>query len=259
MARVCLRADRLSKSFSTAKGEVPVLEDVNLDVYENELVSVVGPSGCGKSTLLSIAAGLEDASGGRITLYGESFEGPDPERGVVFQSYTLFPWATVRENVEFGPKMSGVGKSSRRAIADHFLEEVGLTRFAASYPKQLSGGMRQRVAIARALANNPAVLLMDEPFGALDAQTRQNMQELLLRIRAEEQTTILFITHDIDEAVYLSDRIYVMTQRPGRIKEEIIVSFDPYGPRDSELRYTQGFVDLCRKVHDMLVHKSGVP
>ncbi len=249
-----LRLEGLSKDYPTKDGLLTVLEPTSLTIGVSELVSIVGPSGCGKSTLLHIVGGLTTPTGGRVLLDGKEVFGPGAERGMVFQAYTLFPWLTVRGNVQFGPKQRGVKRAERERLADHFLDAVGLHGFRDHYPKQLSGGMRQRVAIARALANSPRILLMDEPFGALDAQTRTVMQELLLDIRRAERTTTLFITHDIDEAVFLSDRIFVMTARPGRLKAEITV---PFGPdRDAALRTTPEFFQIRAQVYGLL-HSEG--
>jgi len=245
-----LQLDQLCKQYPAQDGPLTVLEPTSLSVGTGELVSIVGPSGCGKSTLLHIVGGLITPTSGSVLLDGQEVTEAGAERGMVFQAYTLFPWLSVRRNVEFGPKQRGVKKAERERLADHFLKAVGLTEFASHFPKQLSGGMRQRVAIARALANSPRILLMDEPFGALDAQTRITMQELLLDIRRRERTTTLFITHDIDEAVFLSDRIFVMTARPGRLKAEIAV---PFGlERDASLRTSPEFHRLHAEVYTLL-------
>ena len=220
----------------------------------SEFVSIVGPSGCGKSTLLHMVGGLIEPTAGEMFLDGVQFYEAGPERGMVFQGYTLFPWLTVRENVKFGPRMQGLSIDECAKRASHFLDAVNLHGFHNHYPKQLSGGMRQRVAIARALANKPRILLMDEPFGALDAQTRAVMQDLVLEIRRKERTTTLFITHDIDEAVYLSDRIFVMTARPGRFKAELKV---PFGDdRDDSTRDSPEYFELRKEVHHLL-HEEG--
>lgn len=249
---LCLEG--LSKEYPTKDGPLTVLEPTSLTVGVSELVSIVGPSGCGKSTLLHVVGGLTMPTEGRVLLDGREVHGPGAERGMVFQAYTLFPWLTVCQNVQFGPKQRGAKKAEREHLADYFLEAVGLEGFRNHFPKQLSGGMRQRVAIARALANAPRILLMDEPFGALDSQTRSVMQELLLSIRKTERTTTLFITHDIDEAVFLSDRIFVMTARPGRLKAEISV---PFGPdRDAALRATPEFFKIRAEIFDLL-HSEG--
>jgi NitT/TauT family transport system ATP-binding protein len=218
-----LEIARLGKDFATPRGSVTALSELSFDVHRKEFVSVIGPSGCGKSTLIRLLAGLETPSCGRIALDGKSVSGPGAERGMVFQSYTLFPWLSVRENVMFGPRLRGVAKRAAREKAGAWLELVGLAQFADHYPDQLSGGMKQRVAIARALANEPRILLMDEPFGALDAQTRAGMQAHLMRIWDSVDLTVLFITHDLDEAIYLADRIVVLAAHPGRIAEIIEV------------------------------------
>jgi NitT/TauT family transport system ATP-binding protein len=249
-----LRIEEVSKTYPGKKGETLALTPTSLTMQESELVSIVGPSGCGKSTLLHIVGGLIEPTSGELFLDGKPFSGPDAQRGMVFQGYTLFPWLTVRQNVLFGPRMRNLPNEERERLASHFLNAVNLHGFHDHFPKQLSGGMRQRVAIARALANQPRILLMDEPFGALDAQTRAVMQDLVLDIRRSERTTTLFITHDIDEAVYLSDRIFVMTARPGKFKAEIRV---PFGPkREDALRNAPEFFAIRREVHDLL-HEEG--
>jgi ABC-type nitrate/sulfonate/bicarbonate transport system ATPase subunit len=229
---------------------VTALEDISLEVADREFSVIVGPSGCGKSTLLRLVAGLVTPSGGSIRLDGTAITGPSRDRGMVFQSYTLFPWLTVIRNVEFGLSLKGTDSGERRRISQRFIELVGLKGFEHAYPKQLSGGMMQRVALARALANDPKVLLMDEPFGALDSQTRSLMQELLLRIWEDQHKTVLFITHDIDEALFLGDRVYVMTARPGRIKEEVDVHIPR--PRGVEVLTSPEFVELKRRVTDLI-------
>ena len=245
-----LQLDRLCKQYPSKDGLLSVLEPTSLSMEVSELVSIVGPSGCGKSTLLHIVGGLIPPTSGSVLLDGREVFEAGAERGMVFQAYTLFPWLSVRRNVQFGPKQRGIKKAERERLADYFLDAVGLTEFGDHFPKQLSGGMRQRVAIARALANAPRILLMDEPFGALDAQTRTTMQELLLDIRRRERTTTLFITHDIDEAVFLSDRIFVMSARPGRLQAEISV---PFGPaRDFSLRTSPEFYRIHAQVYELL-------
>ncbi len=227
--------------------EVVAVQDLSLAVRDNEFVSLVGPSGCGKSTLLMMAAGLESISAGDIRFDGSPITGPGADRGMVFQSYTLFPWLSVEENIRFALKKSGLGRSEQDALVRDHIQLVGLTGFERAYPNQLSGGMRQRVAIARALVCKPQMLLMDEPFGALDAQTRLQMQELLLQVWQSHRTTVLFVTHDVEEALLLSDRIYVMTARPGRIKAEIMVDL----PRPRNLLETESdprFASLRRQV-----------
>jgi NitT/TauT family transport system ATP-binding protein len=238
-----LSVRELRKVFEGRAGEVVALDGVDFDVAEKEFVTVIGTSGCGKSTLLSIIAGLEEETEGEVVVDGEPVLAPGRDRGVVFQTYTLFPWLTAQKNVEFA--LTGSGQK-RAEVAREHLSLVGLERFADAYPKQLSGGMRQRVAIARALSYKPEVLLMDEPFGALDAQTRQLMQELLTRIWEEHRLTVLFVTHDIDEAVFLSDRVLVMTARPGRIKEDIEVGLER--PRTFEMLSSPEFLEYKAKL-----------
>ncbi len=219
-----LTAKNLSKVFTSPQGKkIVALDNVNLEVKRREFLSIIGPSGCGKSTLMRILAGLETVTDGVAQLDGKTIEGPGAERGMVFQGYTLFPWLTVKKNVMFGLKMKGVGGVTAEQEALQWIELVGLSKFAESYPHQLSGGMKQRVAIARALATKPRVLFMDEPFGALDAQTRAQMQHYLLQIWKNVDVTIVFITHDLDEAVYLSDRILVLEANPGKVQEHIEV------------------------------------
>src|SRR4051812_34063513 len=220
---VVLEVDQLSRSFAGEHGPVTALRDISLRVHRRELVCVIGPSGCGKSTLARIIAGLDQPSAGRMLVDGKETRGPCPERGMVFQGYTLFPWLTVKRNVMFGLEMAGKSGDQAEGEARQWIELVGLTKFANAYPHQLSGGMKQRVAIARALAPNPRVLLMDEPFGALDAQTRAQMQAHLLEIWRNVDVTILFITHDLDEAIFLADRIVVLKAHPGEIQEIIEV------------------------------------
>ncbi len=229
------------------EAEVVAVQELSLAVRDNEFVSLVGPSGCGKSTLLMMAAGLESISAGDILFDGTPITGPGADRGMVFQSYTLFPWLSVEENIRFALKKSGLDRGEQDALVREHIQLVGLTGFERAYPNQLSGGMRQRVAIARALVYKPQMLLMDEPFGALDAQTRLQMQELLLQVWQSHRTTVLFVTHDVEEALLLSDRIYVMTARPGRIKAEIAVDL----PRPRNLLETESdprFAALRRQV-----------
>jgi NitT/TauT family transport system ATP-binding protein len=199
------------------------LRNVSFDVDDGEFICLLGPSGCGKTTLLRIIAGLEVLSLGEITLNGDLITGPDPKRGMVFQQYSLFPWRTVLDNITFGLEMQGIKKADARKQVEKYINLVGLEQFTSSYPYELSGGMQQRAAIARALANEPAVLLMDEPFGALDAQTRNTLQDELLKIWEKRHVTILFVTHSVDEAVFLSDRIVIMTSRPGKVREIVNV------------------------------------
>ena len=216
---VVMSMSAVSRQFESAQGPVLALSKISFDVRQRELISVIGPSGCGKSTLIRIIAGLETCSSGSITIDGKEVGEPAADRGMVFQGYTLFPWLNVKKNVMFGLKMKGMPKAKAERLAMDWLDVVGLTNFANHYPAQLSGGMKQRVAIARALANEPRILLMDEPFGALDAQTRGSMQTHLLKIWESVDVTILFITHDLDEAVYLADRILILDAHPGRLRE----------------------------------------
>jgi ABC-type nitrate/sulfonate/bicarbonate transport system ATPase subunit len=236
-----LLIENLSRVFPPVRGGQPTraLEPTNISIGDNDFVTILGPSGCGKSTLLRLVAGLDMPTTGRIVLDGQPVHHPGPDRGMVFQSYTLFPWLTIAENVAFGLREKGVPVRERVEIVRQWLERVGLTSFAHHYPKQLSGGMQQRTAIARALANNPAILLLDEPFGALDNQTRALMQELLLGIWERERKTVLFVTHDIEEAIFLASRVVVMTARPGRIKADIRV--DLAYPRHYTLKTTPEF------------------
>ena len=215
-----LSIDNVSRTFAAPHGGAPMraLDPVTLEVADNDFITILGPSGCGKSTLLRAVAGLDTPTTGHIALDGVTVSRPGADRGMVFQSYTLFPWLTVRENVCFGLREKGMAAALQRELSDAYIAKVGLTGFDAHFPKQLSGGMQQRTAIARALANNPQILLMDEPFGALDHQTRELMQELLLGIWEAQRKTVLFVTHDIDEAVFMGSRVVVMSARPGRIK-----------------------------------------
>lgn len=224
-----LEVRSVSKVFDVDGKTMEVLRDISMSVDEGEFVCFIGPSGCGKTTLLRILAGLEFPSSGSVLLDGAPIKGPGPERGMVFQEYSLFPWRTVLDNVAFGPEIRGVPKEERYRIAREYLKMVGLERFESRYPHELSGGMKQRVAIARALVNNPKALLMDEPFGALDAQTRNVMQSELLRIWEQERKTIIFVTHSVDEAIYLGDKIIVFSARPGRVKE--VIGIDLPRPR----------------------------
>ncbi|MTI81561.1 MAG: ABC transporter ATP-binding protein [Firmicutes bacterium] len=249
-----LKVSGVNKIFGNGATKVQALSNINLNVAENELAVIVGPSGCGKSTLLNIVAGLEQATNGLVRMNGVEITNPGADRGMVFQSYTLFPWLTVQKNVEFGLKIKGISKKERQGISQRYIELVGLKGFEDALPKTLSGGMKQRVAIARVLANKPEMLLMDEPFGALDAQTRVVMQEQLLRVWEKEQTTILFITHDIDEAVLLADNIYVMSRRPGCIKEKIKV--DIPRPRDHRVTVSPRFSEIKKEIMEMLWEES---
>lgn len=240
----------VSHEWETVAGPVRALDGVMLEIARGEVFCVVGPSGCGKSTLLQILAGLERPSGGDVFVAGKPVLGPGPDRGVVFQQYALFPWMTVRENVELGLKLGRVSREERRPIAERWIELVGLTPFKDRYPKELSGGMKQRTALARAWAVEPEVLLMDEPFGALDAQTRSTLQEELVRMLEARRTTVFFITHDVEEAVFLGARVGVMTARPGRIRS--VVPVDLPAPRREELKLEARFVEAKRSVWELL-------
>ena len=222
---VVLSVRNLKKSFGPPGHEHVVFDHVSLDIHRREFVTIIGPSGCGKSTFIRIAAGLDEATDGEMLLNGNEIHGPGQDRGMVFQGYTLFPWRTVKQNVMFGLQMQGRSDSEAESEARQWLEMVGLSRFEESYPHELSGGMKQRVAIARALANNPQVLIMDEPFGALDALTREKMQEMLHAIWRRSGMTVVFITHSVEEAVYLGTRVVVMSRRPGRIIEDVAAPF----------------------------------
>jgi ABC-type nitrate/sulfonate/bicarbonate transport system ATPase subunit len=234
-----LDVSQVSKTFPGANGGTLALQATDLAVAENDFITILGPSGCGKSTLLRIVAGLDRQTAGEVLLDGRRIDGPGADRGMVFQSYTLFPWLTVLDNVCFGLRERGLPREQQLDIAHGFLAEVGLKGFERHYPKQLSGGMQQRTAIARALANDPRMLLMDEPFGALDHQTRELMQELLLGIWEEQKKTVLFVTHDIDEAVFMGGRVVVMSARPGRIKLDRVVPL-PH-PRHYSVKTTPEF------------------
>jgi len=246
----------LSRTFVAAGREAPALLGVDLEVAEREFVCLLGPSGCGKSTLLNIVAGFLRPSSGQVLVDGRPVTGPGADRGVVFQEYVLFPWLTVAGNVEFGLQLKGMPAPERRAVVARYLELVGLAAHAEKFPVQLSGGMKQRVAIARALANNPEVILMDEPFGALDAQTREVLQDELGRIQRVEHKTVLFVTHSIREAVYLADRIVVMTSAPGRIKQIFTIKLpdvrDRFAPEFThyESEITRVVKEEVAKVHE---------
>jgi NitT/TauT family transport system ATP-binding protein len=247
---VKIEIKNVSKVYQGRIGEVLALDRVSLDIYAQEFITVVGPSGCGKTTLLNILAGLEDVSSGQAVMDGEVITGPSPRRGVIFQQYALFPWMTVQQNVEFGPLLQKMPDGERQKLAHHYLELVGLKGFEQAYPKELSGGMKQRTAIARAYAANPEVLLMDEPFGAVDAQTRVMLQEELMKTWSSEKKTVFFITHDVEEAVYLGSRILVMSARPGRI-QEIIPNNIPY-PRDYDVKFTAEFGKLKQHIWELV-------
>ena len=247
---VKLKVEDLSKKFDTPKGEILALNKINLQIHRREFITVIGPSGCGKTTLIRILAGLDFPTSGNVLLEGKKMEGPSAERGMVFQDYTLFPWLSVKKNVMFGLEIKGLGTLKAEAEAMEWLEIVGLAKFADAYPGQLSGGMKQRVAIARSLANRPEILFLDEPFGALDAQTRASMQAYLLKIWQNVDVTIFFVTHDLDEAVYLSDRILVLRSNPGEIDELIEVPVPR--PRDPGQFLTPEFLATKKRLEELI-------
>lgn len=248
---VQLSIDNVSLRFPKPDGgEFTALENVSLEVKDQEFAVIVGPSGCGKSSLLYLTAGLNTPSDGEIRVADELVTGPGAERGMVFQSYTLFPWLTVAQNIEFGLKRKKMPAAERKETVDYYLDEVGLTGFADNFPAQLSGGMKQRVAIARALANDPKILLMDEPFGALDSQTRLQMQQLLLRVWEHRKKTVVFVTHDIDEAILLGDRVFVMGSKPGRIQQ--ILDVDIPHPRTLDMVMEPEFIARKREILSLL-------
>lgn len=244
----------ISMSFGDGKSRTEALRDVTFQVNPGEFVSLIGPSGCGKSSLINMLAGFTVPTRGTLRLDNNKIIKPGSDCGVVFQQYSLFPWLSVRKNVEFGLKMSGVPAKERKEKAAMFLKQAGLSDFENHYPEQLSGGMKQRVGIVRALATNPQVLLMDEPFGALDTQTRTVMQEILTNIWQKFRTSVLFITHDIEESVFLSDKIYVMTARPGRIKAEITVPLPR--PRTAEMTRSPEFIELVNHLKTLIRNES---
>ena len=245
----------VSRTFTSAKGQATqALLPVDFEVRDNDFVTILGPSGCGKSTLLRIVAGLDRATSGRVLLDGAPVEGPGAERGMVFQSYTLFPWLTIEQNIRFGLRERGMAEAQQKERAAYFIAKVGLRGFEQHYPKQLSGGMQQRTAIARALANDPKILLMDEPFGALDNQTRVLMQELLLGIWEAERKTVMFVTHDIDEAIFMANRVAVFSARPGRIKTELAVPLAH--PRHYTIKTAPEFMDLKARLTEEIRAES---
>ena len=251
-----IRIDQVEMVYQARRGTPPVvaLQAISMTVADGEFACIVGPSGCGKSTLLKVIAGLARPSSGRVLVGGRPVLGPGADRGMVFQSYTLYPWLSVRRNIEFGLELRGVPRDERQRISSRLLTLMGLDGFADAYPKALSGGMQQRVAIARALANDPEVLLMDEPFGALDAQTRTVMQELLTQIWEQYHKTVLFVTHDIEEAVFLGDVVYVMTARPGRIRARIPI--DLPRPRTFETMTSDAFARYRNQILSLIHEES---
>lgn len=257
-AQARISFDRVSVEFDTANGPLKVVEDVSYTIANGEFVSITGPSGCGKTTMMNIVAGFMQPTSGTVLLDGKSIEGPGPERGVIFQEYGVFPWLSVEDNIAFGLKLAAnrVPERERREICQRYMRLMGLADFANAYPKTLSGGMRQRLAIARAYAVKPQFLLMDEPFGALDAQTRSNMQDLLLEVLAAEGKTVMLITHSVEEAIYLSSKIIVVTARPARIREVIDVPF-PY-PRNEALHESREFGELRSHIRDLVMQEYAV-
>lgn len=244
---VILELENITKKFFSQKKEILAVDNVSLKVKNNEFLSIVGPSGCGKSTILRMIAGLETPTSGKILLEKKEVNEPDADRGMVFQQYTLLPWRTVLENVTFGLEVKGIPKSKRIDIAKKFIKMVGLEGFEEAYPYELSGGMQQRVAIARTLANDPKIVLMDEPFGALDTQTRAILQDHLLKIWQKDRKTVVFVTHSVEEAIYLSDRVIIMTARPGKIKS--VIDIDLKRPRK---RTSLEFLEYKKRIIDEL-------
>lgn len=253
--KTILSIQDVSRVFTGARGSrTQALTPIHFDVRENDFVTILGPSGCGKSTMLRIVAGLDQPSTGRVLLDGQPVDGPGADRGMVFQSYTLFPWLTIEQNIRFGLRERGMPAAEQKERSDFFIAKVGLRGFEHHFPKQLSGGMQQRTAIARALANDPKILLLDEPFGALDNQTRVLMQELLLGIWESSQKTVLFVTHDIDEAIFMANRVAVFSARPGRIKTELSVDF-PH-PRHYTIKTSPEFMALKARLTEEIRAES---
>jgi NitT/TauT family transport system ATP-binding protein len=249
------RFDKVSLAFATAAGPLRVVENVSYDIADGEFVAIIGPSGCGKTTMMSMLAGFQQPTTGRVLFDGEPVRGPGPERGVIFQEYGVFPWLTVKQNIAFGLTLQAnkANPNQREATCSHYINLMGLSDFADAYPKHLSGGMRQRLALARAYAVKPQFLLMDEPFGALDAQTRSNMQDLLLEILAVEKKTVMLITHSVEEAIYLASKIVIVTARPARVKETIEVPFSY--PRQKSIYEHREFGDLRAHIRDLVMNE----
>lgn len=247
-----IRAERVTKEY--VGGKVVALDDVSVEIKENQVTALIGPSGCGKTTLLRLIAGLEYPTRGEVMVYGQPIMGPGPERGMVFQAYTSFPWLSVVKNVEHGMGIQGVPGKERRERAEHFLELVHLDNFAGAFPVELSGGMKQRVAIARTLAQDPQLLLLDEPFGALDAQVTWEMEEMIIEIIESESKTVLLVTHDIQEAIYLADRILFFTRQPGKIKADMPMEFKngKRFPKKEDLLAHPGYVDMEKRLYQMM-------
>lgn len=241
-----IRIENVGKDFDVDGKPMTAIREIDLSIEENQFVSIVGTSGCGKSTLLNMVGGLDEPSRGRILIDGKEVTGPGRDRGFVFQSYSLFEWMTVEDNIRFALEKSALSKAEKSEMVAHFIQAVGLAGFEKAWPKQLSGGMKQRVAIARALVYKPSILLMDEPFGALDAQTRGMMQELLLQIWTDHRVTCLFVTHDVDEAIFLADRVVVLASRPGLVKRDMAI--DLPRPRRFDLVTQPEFMDIKRLI-----------
>ena len=235
-------------------GKFTALDNISMDLNESEIIAFIGPSGCGKTTMLRLISGLERPTTGKLSVFGGPIEGPGPDRGMIFQAYTSFPWLTARKNIEYGMKIMGVSKAERAAKSDDMLRLVHLENFADSFPNSLSGGMKQRVAIARTLAQNPKIILMDEPFGALDAQVRWEMQEMMIEVIEREKKTVVLVTHDIQEAIYLADRIIFFTRQPGRIKADLAMEFKQGKrfPLKEEMFDLPGFTDMERRLFAMM-------
>jgi NitT/TauT family transport system ATP-binding protein len=249
-----LEVKDLTMTFAGKHGVTVALDGIDFTVPPGEFVCIVGASGCGKSTLLSIIAGLLERTSGEVLLDGEAVDGPGPDRGLVFQNYSLYPWRNVTENIAFGLELAGIDKHEIERRVTRYLDVMNLTKWAKARPSQLSGGMRQRVAIARSLATEPEILLLDEPFGALDAQTKELMQEFLLSVWRETDTTVLMVTHDVEEALFLAQRVYVLSSHPGRVKREIVVPFGEM--RGQEVRRSEAFLDLRDEVRNLLMAEA---
>ena len=252
MSTYPISVERVSKEY--VNGAVVALDDMTLDIEENKVTAFIGPSGCGKTTLLRLIAGLEYPTRGLISSYGNPIEGPGPDRGMVFQAYTSYPWLTVAANVEHGMQIQGVRKEERKERTEHFLKLVHLSKFAKAYPSELSGGMKQRVAIARTLAQSPQLLLLDEPFGALDAQVTWEMEEMVIEIIESESKTVILVTHDIQEAIYLADRIIFFPRQPGKIKADLSMDFKEGKRflRKEDLLSREGYVDMEKTLYRMM-------
>ncbi len=253
-AEVIFDIKKVTKKFQIKKQSIQALEEVNVQIMKNQFVALLGTSGCGKSTLLRMLCGLDSPTTGKILFKGNPIFGPDVTRGMIFQGCTLFPWMTIIENVAYGLKEGGKPKTERLELALKYIDDIGLTGFEKVYPKELSGGMRQRVALARALANNPDVLLMDEPFGALDAQTRGNMQDLTLQLWEKYPKTVVMVTHDVEEAVLMADSVIVMNAHPGSVKE--IIDIDIPRPRNAKVKRTPGFIGIKRHATQLILEES---